>query len=217
MKMLTRVLVCMTIVMIACGTLLAAQHQAPAQAVTKGVGVIHPMARVDAKLKTIFSNLGSKTAAYDSANGWLVMGSSNTLYGYSQDIAMPFTPKKKATATEIKIALTYDSSGSNGGTVALYSDASGLPGSSLKSVDVKNLPTFGSCCTVTNAKLGKGVKLKAKTQYWAVGTTDATYAASVDVWNYVYGDGTGNFAFRQSGGSWNSYNSTLCGYGVFGK
>jgi hypothetical protein len=210
MKMLTRVLACMAIVTIACGTLLAAQH--PSMAMTKGVGVIHPM-HIDKKLKTIYTNLGSSSAAYDSTNGWLVMGSSNTLYGYSQDIAMPFTPKKSATATEIKIGLTYDNSGANGGTVALYSDSGGLPGTSLKSADVKNLPTFGTCCTVATAKLGKGVKVKAKTQYWAVGTTDTTYAASVDVWNYVYGDATGNFAFRQSGGSWNSYDSTLCGYG----
>jgi len=215
MRMLTRTLACMAILMIACGTLLAAQHQAPAVAMTKGSGVITPMQH-DAKLKTIFTNLGSKTAAYDSGNGWLVMGSANALYGYSQDIAMPFTPKKGATATEIKIALTYDASGTNGATVALYSDASGLPGKSMKSVNVKNLPTFGDCCTVVVAKLGKGVKL-GKKQYWVVGTTSAKTAATVDVWNYVYGDATGNFAFQQSGGGWNAYDSTLCAYGVFGK
>jgi len=214
MKMLTRVLACMAIVTIACGTLLAAQH--PSMAITKGHGIIVPM-HIDAKLKTIFSNLGSSSAAYDSTNGWLVMGSANTYFGYSQDIAMPFTPKKKATATQIKIGLTYYGVGTNGASVALYSDASGLPGSSLKAVDVKNLPTFGTCCTVTTAKLGKGVKVKAKTQYWAVGTTDSTNADAVTVWQYVYGDATGPFAFRQSGGSWNAYTSTLSAFGVFGK
>jgi len=219
MKMLTHLLACMAMVMIACGTLLAAQD--PSMAMTEGVGVIHPM-HIDAKLKTIFSNLGSKSRLFDSGNGWFVMGATNNYWGYGQDIAMPFTPKKKATAIQIKIALEYYGVGTNGATVALYSDASGLPGRSLKSVDITNLPTFGTClnlgisCTVDTVKLGKGVKLKAKRQYWVVGTTDSTTQDTVDEWNYVYGDGTGNFAFRQSGGNWNSYNSTLCAYGVFG-
>lgn len=212
MKMLTRVLACMAIVTIACGTLLAAQQ--PSMAIAKGHGTIVPY-HVDAKLKTIFNNLGSGSTAYDSTNGWLVMGSANTYFGYEQFIAMPFTPKKNAHATKVSTSMTYYGVGTNSVTIALFSDSAGLPGNSLKAADAKNLPTFGTCCTVTSVKLGKGVKVKKGKQYWAVGEQDSTNSDAVNVWNYVYGDGTGPFAFNQGSG-WNAYTSTLCGYGVFG-
>jgi len=214
MKMLTRVLVCMTIVMIACGTMFAAQH--PGMAMTKGQGPIVPMVKWDAKLKTIYSNLGKGSSAYDSSNVWLVMGSANTYFGYEQYIAMPFTPKKNATATQLKGSFTYYGVGTNSVTFALFADSSGLPGKSLKAVDAKNLPTFGTCCTVTTVKLGKGVKVKKGTQYWGVGEQDSTNSDAVNVWNYAYGDPSGNFAFTQGSG-WNAYDSTICGLAVLGK
>lgn len=204
MKMLTRVLTCIAILTIACGTVFAAQL--PLIALTKGVDVVHPM-HIDAKLKTIYSNLGSKTDAFDDTQGYFVMGPTNSLYGYSQDIALPFTPKKAATLTKVSAALQYYGYGANAAVLGLYSDASGLPGKKIFQTDVKNLPTFGTCCTLVSATSKKGVKVKKGTQYWIVGTTDTKSTDSVNTWDFVYNDAVGPIAFQQSGGGWISYTS----------
>ena len=213
MKMLTRVLACIAILTIACGTLLAADAH-PERAITVGSGIVHP-GHIEAKLKTIYTNLGSSTDAYYSANGWLVAGSSSAL-GHIQWIGMSFSPTKKATATEIQIALLYDNSGTNAAEVVLAADSSGLPGKTLASWDVKNLPTFGTCCKLITVKSKKGVKLAAKTQYWVIGQTDSKSDTSYDTWNYTYNETTGGFAYNVGSG-WLAYDSDLSAYGVFGK
>jgi hypothetical protein len=213
MKMLTRVLACIAILTIACGTMMAADR-VPDRAITAGSGVIHPM-HIDKKLKTIYTNLGSSSDAYYSTNGWLVAGSASAL-GHIQFIAMPFSPAKKATATEIQSAITYDNSGTNGANVVLAADSSGLPGKTLASWDISNLPTFGTCCTLDTVKSKKGIKLKAKTQYWVVGQTDSKSNDAYDSWDYTYNLATGNFAYNVGSG-WTTYDSDLSAYGVFGK
>ena len=216
-KSLLRMLLCFAVLTLTCGTLLAADaSRAPMGAVTVRSTVIHPMVDSDAAYKKIYSNLGTKTDAYDDANGWLVMGPTNTLYGYSQDIAMPFTPKKNATVFQIKIALQYYGYGANAATVALYKDAAGLPGKVAAHKDIKNLPTFGTCCTLASAKFAKGVKVKKGKQYWVVGTTGSKSTDSVNVWDYLWNDATGDFAFQQQSGGWVAYNAQLCAFAVYG-
>ena len=45
-------------------------------------------------------------------------------------------------------------------------DAGGVPGAVLEEKLVKDLETFGDCCTVAVDKLKKGVPVTAGTTYW---------------------------------------------------
>ncbi len=176
---------------------------APRAAATSTPATIHPMVKPPASLKKIFSNLGSSTDAYDSSNGYFVSGINNTLNAQQQDLAVPFTPKKASTVTEIKFALQYYGYGYNGATVELAADASGLPGKVLAKKDLKNFSDFGSgCCKLATWKLTKGIKVKKGTQYWIVGTTDKKSIDSVNTWDFVWNDAAGSFAFQQDGGGW---------------
>jgi hypothetical protein len=214
MKTLTRTLACIAILTIACGTMMAADRL-PDRAITVGAGVIHPMP-VEKKpwFKTLYTNLGSSTDAYYSTNGWLVAGSASAL-GHEQWIAMPVTLSGNHTLNEIEIALTYDNSGTNAAEVVFAADSSGLPGKTIKSWDVKNLPTFGTCCTLVVVKDKKGIKLKANTQYWVIGQTDSKSADAYDSWDYTYNLVTGNFAYN-IGSGWTSYDSDLSAFALRG-
>lgn len=184
----------------------AAQAPAPQQAVGKRSNIVKPLVNPAAKLKTIYSNLGSKTDAYYDGSGYFVMGATNTLYGYSQDIALPFTPKKNATLTKVSAALQFYGYGTNAAVLGLYSDSAGLPGTKIFQKDVKNLPTFGTCCTLVSAT-NKGVKVKKGTQYWIVGTTDSNSTTSVNTWDFIWNEDVGPIAFQQNSGGWIAYDS----------
>jgi len=45
---------------------------------------------------------------------------------------MPFTPKRNSTAKEVLIALGYLAGGSEVGTISIYSEADGVPGTALR-------------------------------------------------------------------------------------
>jgi len=226
---LTRTLFCLALVAITSTTLLAADsgdrsstmlfRGNPPWVMGHGSNPIVP-ARTEPesgkKLKTIFTNLGSSTDAYYSGSGWLILGSASA-YGESEEVGMSFTPKNNASVTEIEVAFQYDSSGTNAGVVALWSDSSGLPGSAIKSWDVSSLATFPSCCTLVTVKTKKPIKLKKGTQYWVVEATDSKSSNSEDVWNYTYNEVTGNFAYNLNGDGWTSYNSYLSAFAVLGK
>jgi hypothetical protein len=178
-------------------------HRPPQTAKTTPSPDVVPMAP-DAGNVKIFSNLGTNTDAFDSTNGYFVSGQGNGFNAQKQDIAIPFTPRADATATGIKIALQYYGYGVNGATVAIFSDAGGLPGTPLVKKDVKDFLDFGAgCCTLVNVKLGQtGLAVKKGVQYWVVGTTDRATNDSVNTWDFVWNDAAGTFAFQQDNGGW---------------
>jgi hypothetical protein len=191
--------------------------QSPQVAVTKASPVIHPMSSPPAGLKKIYSNLGSKTDAYDASNGYFVSGPDNAFNGQMQDIAIPFTPKKNSTVTQVKLPLQYYGSGFNGALVAVYNDAAGVPGKLLAKKELKNFGNFGDgCCKLAIWKLTKGVKVKKGKQYWVVGTTDKKSHDSINTWDFVFDDAAGDFAFQQDGGGWIMYNGSLPAGAVYG-
>jgi len=215
MKTGTRTLLCLTVLTLACGTLFAADQRVPDRVITLASGDIKPNVVNDAKLKTIFSNLGSKTDTYDSTNGWLVAG-PNSSRGL-QWIAMPFTPRADATVTQIQSAVAYGNQGGiNGFNLVLAADSSGLPGKPLHSWDLKNLRLEDTCCKLDIANYAKGVKVKKGTQYWVVSQTDSKSTTAVDGWSNTWNDSTGNFAFNKGSG-WSLYNGTLSAFAVKGK
>jgi hypothetical protein len=181
----------------------------------------HTVGDVDtpAGLKTIFTDLGSKTAAYDNTDGWLILG-PNSAFGQEQWVGYPFTPKKASTATTIKAALGYFDSGTNGVLVALYKDASGVPAKKpLTSKAVTKLKDYlDPCCdAMKTVKLPKAIKVAKKKQYWVVVGTNKAQATAEGVWFFATGDPTGNQAYSFDGGAtWATESVQESAFGVFG-
>jgi len=172
--------------------------------------------RTPAGLQKIYSNIGTKTAAYDKS-GWLILG-PNSAFGQEQWIGFPFTPKKNSTATRIKAALGYFDSGANRVTVAIYRDASGVPGKKIVSAEASNLKEWTDpCCDAIKTRPLKATALKAKTQYWVVVRTDEDEMDSEGVWHFVWDDADGNLAYSFDGGvTWSRERTTASAFGVFG-
>jgi hypothetical protein len=166
----------------------------------------------------LFSNLGTKSDAYDDAGGWLVEGPDNAITGASQAIANPYTPTTNATIQGIQIALGYDLSGTNAAAVAVFTDNGGLPGKPLKVWNVKNLPTFGTCCALVTVKDAAGIKLTAGTQYWIVAGTDAGSTTSYNVWAYTWNESQGPIAFvgTATNNVWTAYTGDVNAYAIYG-
>jgi hypothetical protein len=181
---------------IACGTLAAQDAQrSPQMSVNKASPIVHRGDAPPAGLTKIFSNLGSATDLYDSANGYLVEGPANPVTAQFQWIADPFTPNANFTVKQIGIALAYEGAGTNTAEVALYADHNGLPGKILGNWNVANLPTAGTCCTMVRAKSKRGVKIEKGKQYWVVGRTDKASTTTYAAWNHVWNDAVGPIAF----------------------
>jgi hypothetical protein len=191
---------------------------APKIAHASGLGSkVHTPSNVPTDLNIIYSNLGSPTNTYSDLDGWLVAGPSSEL-GASQFIALPFTPFKDATVTQINVAVGYDGSGANQFILSLNSDNNGTPGNVIAQTTIKNAPTFGDCCKLSKWTLSKGEAVTAGTQYWVVastptsGTGDDFYGA----WAFSVKD-TFDY-YTSSSGAWNN-NLSFTGIpagGVFG-
>ncbi len=67
--------------------------------------------------------------------------------------------------------------------IGLYNDASGVPGTAIKTWAVTNLPNFGSCCAVVAASDSTGISITGNTQYWIVVKTDKKSSNTFGAWN----------------------------------
>jgi hypothetical protein len=132
-----------------------------------------PAQEVDAALRVIYSNLGSKTDLYGS-NGWWLAGPAS---GTQEFISLPFTPKSDAHVTQVLAAIQYFQ-GDNQINLSIYSDVNGIPGTLLAGpVTVTNLPNGGTCCTLAVANISP-LAIVAGTRYWLVANTPSTGTGS---------------------------------------
>jgi len=169
----------------------------------------------DAKLKTIYSNLGTGTDLYYCCEGWTISGTSSPV-GEAQWIGAPFTPTKAAKVTKIDVAVGYVE-GTNQIVVKLAADASGLPGKTMHSWTFKNMPTFGSSYTLLDTvKDTKGIKV-GKKQYWVTVTTNTKDADLWGAWCFTWNFATGTYAYEINDGGWQSANSDLVALDVKGN
>ncbi len=156
-------------------------------------------------LYQIYSNLGHRKGNCYGTEGWTV--------GLGTSIAMPFTPKADAKATELVLGLFSVTTGYTT-AVSLNEDSNGMPGKVIHKWRLKKLGTshFHDCsATITRSR--KGLPLKAGTQYWAVASApDAAW----DIWDFTYSGLMGNFASEQDGQGWNADYGNLGAFGVFG-
>jgi hypothetical protein len=179
---------------------LAQQHHLAALAVSD---TDQSTDNAEAGLATIYTNLGVKKNIYDGTGGWIAAGPQDTYTNQQQDVAIPFIPVSDATVTRIKVPFQYYGYGKNAGTIALASDASGLPGAVLATRDLKNLPVFGiGCCKMTVWILKTGVQVTAGTQYWIVATTDKKSIDSAYVWDYTWDGELETVALQDNLGGW---------------
>jgi hypothetical protein len=138
----------------------------------------------DPSLVKIFDNIGTAypKGAYWCCEGFTITGPT-AISGFPEFwSAAAFTPTANHTVTKIEVAVGYVE-GTNGLILALYSDASGVPGKAIKSFAVSNLPNFGSCCTVVAATDNAGIAVTAGTQYWVVMRTGAKTSNTYAAWN----------------------------------
>jgi len=173
------------------------------------------------KLYTIYSNLGSKTDAYDDQNGPYVNGPDSG-QGNLQWIAVPFAPRQNAVVTKIEVPLEYGGAGTNAVTISLNEDLDGLPGKAIHTWNLTNLPVWPSCCTLDVARDTKGLKVNKGVSYWVVARTNANTKTTIDNWAYVYNDYPGYYAFSQGrkswqGPGWHPIYFPLPAFAVFGK
>ena len=157
----------------------------------------------EAGLATIYTNFGVKKDVYDGTGGWIAAGPQDTYTNQQQDVAIPFIPVNNATVTRIKVPFQYYGYGKNAGTIALASDASGLPGTVLATDNVKNLPVFGiGCCKLTTWGLKTGVQVTAGAQYWIIATTSKKSIDSAYVWDYTWDGEIETVALQDNLGGW---------------
>lgn len=208
-----RLLLSMLLIVVACHAAYAAgPNGVPQVAVADQPYFVPSLDENPAGLQKLYSNLGTKTDAYDNNLGWIVFGPDT---GLLQWMAMPFTPKTDATVKMLKLAI-----GNEGGTVSVTvlfaQDASGIPGKTIKKWHVTNLFPWGECCTLDVAKDKTGIPVKKGQLYWIVAKTDATNANALDVWAYTWNHINGDIAYNVGDGWHPDPDQPLAAYAILG-
>ncbi len=178
----------------------------------------HPAAQRPARLKTIYSNLGSSsTDVYYPDEGWTVSGSSSTVDA-EYWIAMPFTPTTNAKVQQIDVAVGYLGGTNQTFTITLANDRRGLPGKAIQSWFYhKGMFDFGDCCALETVKEPKGLAVKAHKKYWIEVTTNSKDADLWGAWLFTYNYAEGTFAYNLNDGGWETEDSYLTAFDVLGN
>jgi hypothetical protein len=167
----------------------------------------------------VYSNIASlyPNGLYFPFYGLTISGPTSPV-GSTIEAAVAFTPTANVTANEVEAGIGFVA-GVNGVVMSIYSDASGLPGSSLMDFKASGLPAFGTCCELATGKSKKGVALTAGTQYWFVISTNAAESSTWVAANAETTDTVNSgLAASNQGSGWVSYTSNfLPTVGVFGK
>lgn len=162
--------------------------------------------RVDAKYTIVASDISDyPLAAFFSIFGnTIAQGGAN--FPFQTWVANPFTPTANANLAAIQVAVGRLGSGTSGFEVGLYNDASGIPGTLIKSVHIpgSKVPSYGQCCVLDTANFS-GVSVTAGTQYWVAATTTSS-DTDIYGWNF----NTTNMTALPSA-SWCMGSSTYCG------
>jgi len=218
-KKLLGLFLCLALVM-AFTTFGLAQQARPSYAATAAAHEATPYVDADAALKKLYSNLGPDPAdLYYATNGYFVSGPQNLLNDQKQDVAMPFKVHSNTSIVRVKAALKYYGYGANAAQLAIYSDASGLPGTKIRNKNLTNLDDFGGCCKLAVWNLTTPLPVTKGTTYWIVGTTATPSMDSVSVWDWVYNGFSGTIAFQLDDTGWFLFNSgyPLSAFAVFGQ
>jgi hypothetical protein len=111
--------------------------------------------------------------------------------------ANQFTALAGGSVSEIDVAIGLVV-GTNGATVSLWTDNSGIPGIQLGSWDITNLPDFGTCCAVSSILGISGINVSAGASYFLMASTPRD---TWDAWNFNSIGDTGLVDFTFDGGT----------------
>ena len=178
----------------------------PVAFVPRQPGATAPAA-IPAKLQTIHANFARlyPQGLYNASMGASLEG-PNTLHGQIW-LAAAFTPVQNATVKQLDVAAGVIS-GTNKINVALYADASGVPGTSLWSTDTA-MPPFATCCSVVSVTDSAGIPVTAGMRYWLVLTTTADSTDTTAAWSLVVRNQVkGGLAAQNRGSGWQARPST---------
>lgn len=193
---------------------------------TQGPSKVTPAAEEDAGLTTISGNLSTYPyATFFCCFGYTIAGPSSEL-GFTAYDAVPFTPSKNMTVNKVEVSLGYYVPNVPI-TLSVNADSSGLPGSPIKSWNVKVPAPYGDCCTLVSASSKAGVPVTGGTQYWLVVATSSKNTTffggwadnSTDMRDHPfagYCDSNGNQCGSDNG-KWYAVSTVLPGYAVLGK
>lgn len=183
---------------------------------TRSSAVVRPVDPNPAKLFTIFTNLGKGKNLYTHDVGWDVAGSDS---GVTEEwIAMPFIPKSSAEVTQIAVAVQHNTGAPNSFVLSFNQDSGGLPGKAMHTWLVKNLPAFGTCCTLDVASDATGLAVKKGIQYWVVARTNSAETKTRNEWNLASAGIEGPFAINNNDGQgWYQYTAFTSAFAVFGR
>jgi hypothetical protein len=116
------------------------------------------------------------TPAYPAGDTWEALGATG------------FTPSATFRLTSIDIALGYPAgfsgNGPNQADVYLMNDSGGLPGSTIESWDLTNLPTTCGPCPLSTITSPSNPVLVAGNQYWVVASGGQQ---TFDFWTFTLG------------------------------
>lgn len=168
-------------------------------------------ARAPKKATVIFDSIGT---GYYCCEGYTISGPSSQI-GEQIWVAEQVTPTKKGMVTTIDAGVGYVN-GNNAAELAIYADASGVPGKMLWSGDVTNLPGFGTTSTTTVTANVKKVKIKANKPFWVAVQTDSNSSNTWDAWN-LSNTTSAPIANNEGSGWSNLGEGTAGGVTVYGK
>lgn len=153
-------------------------------------------------LKDIYSNFNDDPASIYKARALSL--------STQQIVAMPFRPAADALVRKIQLALTYIS-GTNAATVSIHANAAGLPGEILASLELTDLPAFGSCCEIMKGTI-RPLLVRAGETYWVVATVPDGARAG---WNHNSIGARGVFAI-DLGDGWKQVRGSPGAFRVIG-
>jgi|HubBroStandDraft_6_1064221.scaffolds.fasta_scaffold327559_1 hypothetical protein len=181
--------------------------------VTRGYGTggfYHMRAPVGGTV--IFDSIG--TGGYNCCSGWTISGPSSQI-GEQIWTAIQITPTVTAKVKHVVAGVGYVN-GNNAAELAIYKDASGLPGTMIWSADASNLPVFGSTSTGTVTARVTGVRIKANKPFWVAVQTDSNSSNTWDAWNES--NTTDTPLAQNTGSGWTNFGSNPSGaVTIYGK
>jgi len=215
-KAVTRVFMVLGILALASSVMMAQDSKLPHQSITKKSNIIHEAPAPPPGIVTLYTNLGPTGDTYDGGQGWTISGPDSVL-GFDQAIAQPYTPTANSTIKGVQLGLGYVEGGDDFG-VAIYSDANGLPGNPIQEWVPQVGGTFGTCCTLDTVTDKDGTKVTAGTQYWIVVGWSNTNLTLYGVWDFTYNQSQGTVAFAASDNAnkWKTFSGTQTAYAIYG-
>jgi hypothetical protein len=208
-----KVVLCLSVLTLACGTLFAQSHQPLIAHTDTPSRVVTPAQAPPTGLKKIFSNLGPTTADYyNDTTGYYLLGPTNSVGDPEQWIAVPFIAKQDSHVAELQVAVG-GISGTRKVFIGLYSDNAGSVGTELVSGAAYEIPNFGVCCHLVIVNVPPTAVTEGA-QYWIGVTTDDVNAPNFT--GVVQSSNQGTTAYNPETEEWISFSNNWPAAAAFG-